>query len=158
VNDSPLTLALKKFEAAEANLLKLETLWGEIAPLIPSGIVFGGNVEYDDRCRSFDVILKALPKIDNWKPTDTPVDLDHIAQWRLDAKDCGEITAEIAIEKAIEAPERALSEYRFKLNQKRRALIRDALVKLIDQVDAELRTTRNSEAYSASFVRPCSVR
>lgn len=41
--DSPLTLALKQFEATEANLVKLEALWSEIASLIPRGIVFGGN-------------------------------------------------------------------------------------------------------------------
>ncbi len=142
VNDSPLTIALKHFEATEANLLKLESLWTKISSLTPEGIVFGGNVEYEDRLRSFEAILAALPLIDGWKPTDSPIELNDIAQWRLDAKDCGEITAEITIEEAIEAPGKAIREYRHKFNQKRRELIRDALVKLIDQVDAELHETR----------------
>jgi hypothetical protein len=83
-----------------------------------------------------------LPKVDGWKPTDLPTDLDDIAQWRLDAKDCGEITAEFTVEKAIESPGKAIREYRFRLNQKRRELIRDALIALIDQVDADLRGSR----------------
>jgi hypothetical protein len=144
VNESPLTAALKQFEAAEANLTKLEKLWDEIAALIPSGIVFGGNVEYDDRRRSFESIIANLPAIDGWKPTNAPIDLDDIAQWRLDAKDCGEITAEVAVEKEIEVPGRELREYRFKFNQKRRELIRDALVKLIDQIDAGLREAKSA--------------
>lgn len=144
MSDSSLTTALRQFEAAEANLAKLETLWEEITSLIPQGIVFGGNGEYDDRRRSFEAILANLPAIDGWKPQNVPIDLDDIAQWRLDAKDCGEITAEFTVEKEIEAPGREIREYRFKFNQKRRELIRDALVKLIDQVDAELRGLRSA--------------
>jgi hypothetical protein len=142
VSDSPLTVALKQFEATEANLVKLETLWTEIASLTPEGIVFGGNREHEDRRRSFEVILSALPMIDGWKPTDAPAELNDVAQWRLDAKDCGEITAEFTVEEAIEAPGKAIREYRYRFNQKRRELIRDALVKLLDQVDADLRETR----------------
>jgi hypothetical protein len=144
MSDSPLSAALKQFEATEANLLKLESLWDEITKLIPTGIVFGGNIEYDDRRRSFEAILASLPSIDDWKPTSAPIELDDIAQWRLDAKDCGEITAEFTVEKEIEAPGRDLSEYRFKLNQKRRELIRGALVKMIDQIDDSLREIRTT--------------
>lgn len=74
--------ALEKFEAAEANLSKLESLWTEIETLIPRGIVFGTNLEYEDRCRSYTDVLAALPKIDGWKPTAEPDDLDSIAQNR----------------------------------------------------------------------------
>jgi hypothetical protein len=144
MDDSPLMLALKQFEATEANLIKLENLWTELSSLVPGGIQFGGNVEYDDRRRAFENILGALPKIDGWKPSDIPMDLDDIAQWRMDAKDSGEITAEFTVEREIEAPGRAIHEYRFKFNEKRRALIRDALIKNIDEIDADIRRARKN--------------
>ncbi len=132
--------ALEKFEAAEANLSKLESLWSEIETLIPRGIMFGTNPEYEDRCRSFAHVLTALPKIDGWKPTAEPDDLDSIAQNRMDAHELGEPGAQVIVEASIEAPARELREYRFRLNNKRRALIREALTSLIDAVDADVRT------------------
>jgi len=146
MSDSPLTITLRQFEASEANLTKLEKLWSEIVSLTPQGIAFGGPPEYDDRCRAFESILAALPKIDGWKPADIPASLDDIGQWRLDAKEVGEISAVISVEREIEAPGRALREYRFRLNQKRRALIRDTLINLIDKIDAELRESRKNAA------------
>ena len=83
MSENPLATALKQFEIAEANLLKLEMLWREISDLVPQGIVFGDNPEYEDRSRAFASIIAALPKIDGGKPNDTPVDLDDIAQWRI---------------------------------------------------------------------------
>ena len=134
--------ALEKFEAAEANLAKLEKLWTEIEGLMPRGIVFGTNPEYEDRCRSYSFLLAALPKIDGWKPTAEPDDLDSIAQNWMDAHELGEPGAHMVVEAAIELPGRELREYRFRLNNKRRALIRDVLVSLIDAVDADIRTLR----------------
>jgi hypothetical protein len=63
------------------------------------------------------------------------MDLDNIGQSRLDAKEIGEISAEIGVERAIEAPGRELSDYRHRLNKKRRQLIRNAMSDLIAQVD-----------------------
>ena len=134
--------ALEKFEAAEANLLKLERLWTEIEKLMPSGVCFGTDVEYEDRTRSYSVLLAALPKIDEWKPTAEPPDLDDLAQHRFDAMDLGEPTAQVSVQRWAEEPGRELREYRFRLNTKRRALIRQALLELIDQIDADLRLLR----------------
>jgi hypothetical protein len=139
---TPLAAALQQFEVAEANLVKLEALWKELSVLTPDGIAFGTNPEYEDRCRAFVSIMTALPKIDGWKPEDLPADLDEIAQWRLDAKEIGEFNAEVTVEKAIEAPGKGLREYRAKLNRKRRELIRDALVRLIDAIDGALQAIR----------------
>ena len=61
--------ALRQFEAAEANLQKLERLWGEINKMIPDGLVFGDDPKYDDHVRSYEDVLAALPKLDGWKPT-----------------------------------------------------------------------------------------
>jgi len=140
--NSPLMAALQQFDMSEANLGKLERLWGEIQSLIPQGVVFGDNPEYEDRCRSFAEVLVALPLIDGWKPSISLPDLNEIAQNRFDAMDLGEIEATISVETAIAAPGNDIREYRFRFNQKRRALIRDTLVNLIDNIDADLRAVR----------------
>ena len=46
--DSPLNAALRHFEAAEANLIKIEKVLGEIEAAIPNGIAFGENPEYEE--------------------------------------------------------------------------------------------------------------
>jgi hypothetical protein len=134
--------ALEQFEATEANLVKLERLWDEMAAMIPTGVVFGENVEYEDRARSFDLLLASLPKLGGWKPVASPPDLDGVAQSRLDAMEIDEPSAHVAVERSIEEPGRELREYRFRLNNMRKALIRDALVGLIDQIDADIRAVR----------------
>jgi hypothetical protein len=136
--------ALEKFEAAEANLVKLERLSSELEKLVPSGIAFGSNPDYEDRSRAYEPLLAALPKIDGWRPSSQPPDLDDIAQGRLDAEEVGEISGHLAVENWTGQPAKELREYRFRLNNKRRALIRDALVQLIDQIDADLRVLRKS--------------
>lgn len=135
-----LTDALQQFEATEANLGKLEKLWDEIYAAIPSGISFGANPAYEDLCRTASEILKHLPKIDGWKPALAFDDLDTIAQNRFEIADLGEPMAEISLERSLEEPGRELREYRFRFNQKRRALINDALDSLIDAVDADIRS------------------
>lgn len=139
MSDSPLNAALRHFEAAEANLIKAEKLLDEIEAAMPSGIVFGGNPNYDTNRRHLDAVVNALPKIDGWKPEITLMDLDEIAQCRLDAQEVGETEVIVAIERQIEEPSRLIRRYRYRLNQKRRELIRDALIGLIDAIDANLR-------------------
>ncbi len=143
VADSSLNAALRHFEATEANLNKAEKLLGEIEAAIPSGIVFGGNPQYDEDRRAFQTLVSSLPKIDGWKPGFSLMDLDEIAQCRLDARELGEIDCLVTVERQIDEPARLLREYRYRFNQKRRELIRDALSELIDAIDANLRTLGN---------------
>jgi hypothetical protein len=117
---------------------KAERLVGEAHSLIPKGIVFGGDSKYDNKCRALEEIVRHLPAIDGWKPQLSMMDLDGIAQWRLDAAELSEPLAEIGLHRAIEEPARELEEYRFKFNRKRRALIRDAVVELISTIDSDL--------------------
>lgn len=140
--DSPLMGALQTFEAAEANLVKLERIWAQIESLIPDGISFGDDPEYEDRCREVAIILDHLPKIDDWKPDVAPLDLNVIAQDRFDALEVGELEARLCVENEIVRPGKEIREYRFRFDQKRRALIRDALVELIDMLDASLGAIR----------------
>ncbi|HEX3653556.1 MAG TPA: restriction endonuclease [Rhizomicrobium sp.] len=139
---SSLMSAIERFEAVEANILKLERLWSELQDLVPRQIAFGASPEYEDRCRSYSAVLASIPKIDGWKPAAEPQNLDDIAQNRLDAHELNEPSAHASVENWIEAPGRELREYRFRFNNKRRALIRDALTSLLDQVDADLRLLR----------------
>lgn len=137
-NDSPINAALRQFEATEANLEKLQRVWGEIQEMVPSGLVFGSDAKHEDRVRVYRDVLSGLPKIDGWKPESLPMDLDDIAQNRLDAKEVGEISTEIMVEQSIEAPGRELAEYRHRLSKKRRQLIRNAMTDLIANVDEKL--------------------
>lgn len=139
MSESPLNVALRHFEVAEANLVKSEKLLTEIEAAIPQGIVFGGNSDYESNCRHFEALVGALPGIDGWKPEIYLMDLDEIAQNRFDAHELGEIESIVSVERQIDEPSRLLREYRHRFNQKRRQLIRDALVELIDAVDANLR-------------------
>ncbi|GJL56388.1 MAG: hypothetical protein NPIRA02_35200 [Nitrospirales bacterium] len=141
MDKSPLDTALRHFGATEANLLKLEKLWKEIRESIPDGISFysGESPDFDDKCRNFDELLEAIPKIDGWKPEIHLMDLDAIAQNRLDAQDVGEVNCLVSVEQEINEPGRILREYRFRFNKKRRELIKDSLIELINIIDSDLR-------------------
>lgn len=138
--DSPINSALRQFEATEANVAKLERLWPEIQKLTPDGLQFGADPVYEERVRVFEDVLEALPAIDGWKPQSIPMDLNSIGQSRLDAKECGEISAEVAVEDQIEAPGRELAEYRHRLNKKRRELTRSVMSDLISEIDDIVRS------------------
>jgi hypothetical protein len=139
ISDSPINAALRQFEAAEANLEKLLRIWNEIERMTPGGLGFGSDPKYDDRVRAYQDVLSGLPKIDGWRPGSVPMDLNAIGQSRLDAKELGEISAEILVEEEIEAPGRELADYRHRLNKKRRQLIRNAMSDLIARFDETLR-------------------
>src|SRR5208282_2521047 len=106
MTESPLNAALRHFEAAEANLIKIEKVLDEIESAIPEGVAFGENHEYEDNCRSFNSLLASLPKIDQWKPEIVLMDLDEIAQKRLDAQEVGEFECIVSIERRIGEPAR----------------------------------------------------
>ncbi len=139
MSESPLNAALRHFEAAEANLVKAEKLLAEIEAAIPSGIAFGEHPDYETNCRNLNTLTAAFPKIDGWRPEITLMELDEIAQNRLDAQEAGEIECIVSVERQIGEPSRLLREYRYRFNQKRRELIRDALIELVDGIDANLR-------------------
>jgi len=143
VPESPLNSAIRHFEAAEANLIKLEKLWDEIESTIPDGVAFvDTDPLYEDNCRSFVDILAAIPAIDGWKPEITLFELNEIGQMRLDAMEVGEIECQISTEQGISEPGRLLREYRYRFNRKRRELVRDSINELIDSVDFLLRSLK----------------
>lgn len=143
---SSLMLALAEFETAEANLVKLERLWIELSDMLPNGVAFGESPEFEDRERAFDLVLKALPLIDGWKPEISIPSPDDVAQWRFDAIEVGEISATLAVEQAVEEPGKQLREYRARFTQKRRELVRDSLVETMDAFDGEIQGLRHLTA------------
>ncbi|WP_171901370.1 restriction endonuclease [Stappia indica] len=136
------TKALEQFEAIEANLVKLERLCNEIEGLIPSGICFGPNAAYEDKCRAAGAISEHMPAIDGWALKLGFLDLDEIAQSRLDCCELGEPSAAAAFERSLEEPSYNLREYRFRFNRKRRELVKTALDQAIDKIDGLIRTIR----------------
>lgn len=140
--ESPINAALRVFEAAEANLEKLERLQNELTKLQPAGIAFGGDPKYDDLCFAYNDVLRALPPIDGCKPSSSPIDLDDLAQMRLDAREIDEIEAILSVERTLEAPGRELAEYRRRFNKKRRQVMRDSMLGVMAAVDELLRELR----------------
>ncbi len=139
---SEIDAALGQFGAAEANLKKLERIFAELNDLTPDDISFGSDPRYEDLCHDYEDILNALPRIDGWKPSARPIDLNAIAQWRLDAADIGEPEILVEAQERVEEPGRELRSYSRLLNKKRRQLIRDELSRSIAEVDQTLREIR----------------
>lgn len=135
-----LDAALQQFEATESNLEKLERLWAQIEAQIGDGPAFGNPPEYDELCLAFRQILPALPAIDGFRVEDHLHDFNAIGQMRFDALEIGDIEAKVSVENCIEEQGRFLRTYRFKLQAKRRALIRERVLTLIDEVDELLRS------------------
>lgn len=139
MTESPLNTALRIFEAAEANLVKLEKLWVEMESVIPNGVAFLDDSGYENNCRDFENVLASLPKIDGWKPEIYLMDLNEIGQNRLDAMEVGESECEVSVENQIYEPAKLIREYRHKFDRKRRELVRDTLQSVIDSIDEDLR-------------------
>lgn len=131
-----LNTALEHFEAADANLKKLERLWDQIAAHIPSGPAFGSPPEYDALCFAFRRVLAALPAINGFRVEDRLHEYNAIGQMRLDALEIDDIACQLAVDDTVNEQGRVLQEYRLMLEAERRDLIRDRLLELIEQVDA----------------------
>ena len=137
--ESALNAALREFEAVEANLIKMQKVLDDALACIPGGIAFGSNPEYDRHTWAFNELLLVLPDIDGWKPCIGLMELDEIAQRRFDAEELGEIELHVSLSQDLEEPQRALREYRYRFDKMRRELVREAVVELIDAVDANVR-------------------
>ncbi|HEY6325535.1 MAG TPA: restriction endonuclease [Candidatus Cybelea sp.] len=131
--------ALRQFDATEANLGKVERLWGEVESMIPSDVQFGQNVQYEERLRALTSMIEALPSIDGWALHFDTYDWNDIAHIRMDASEAGELESHVYAEKIlILQPASQIREYRARFTRKRRALARDALAKLVAEVDAAI--------------------
>ena len=139
-----LDVALQQFEATEANLAKLDSLWTRIESLLPSGPAIGSPQEYEELCWAFRRILPSLPAIDGFKIEDHLHDYDSVGQMHLDAVEIGDFEAQVSVNNALEEQGRQIREYRFLIQAQRRQLVRDRLLKLMDEIDRFL-SELNSE-------------
>ena len=117
-----LDAALQQFEAAEANLVKLESLWTRIESLLPNGPAFGSPPEYEELCWAFRRILPSLPAIDGFRIEDHLHDYDSVGQMYLDALEIVEFEAKVSVTNTLEEQGRQLREYRFRIQAQRRAI------------------------------------
>ncbi len=134
-----LNAALEAFEATEANLVRLENIRAEMLELIPSGIAFIENGpegrRYQELRWAYDEVVAALPEISGFRVNATPLGLDAMAQWRLDAAEIGESQAELELDEEIVKPDRQVAEYRHQFEKERRDLVRDALTALVAEIN-----------------------
>jgi hypothetical protein len=153
-----LNQAISDFDAAETTLRRLESVWDRLTALVPQGIVFVRDspegVEYEDLCRAFRDLVAGLPPIDGYRVEATPIQLDGIAQNRIDAQEIGFIEAITDIEAEIAQPGEAVREYRFRFNRARRRVARDRILELIGEIEAHLQslTRRSTPTVSRSRI------
>ena len=133
-----LTHALRQFELAEANLARLEVLWGKIEGELPNGPGFGAPPEYDEWCIAFKRILMELPAVDGFRVEDRLYEYDEAGQMWLDAFELGEIEARVSVSRELAEQGRQLREYRLHFQAKRRELVRDRIVKRMGELDQVL--------------------
>lgn len=133
-----LDAALSQFDRVETNLVRLQAVLDQLIALIPGGIEFGASPEarqYRDLCGSFSEIAAALPPINGFRIAAEPLELDTIAQSRLDANEIGEPEILISLGRQMDAPQFEIDEYRRRFSTARRRLVRRRLGQLIDEID-----------------------
>ena len=131
--------ALGQFDIVEANLGRLEGVWKEMRELIPKGIEFlsgsAANAQYESLRRAYEDILTGLPPIDGSRIDALPLGLDELAQDRMDARDVGEVSAVVDVERAVYGPDEAIEDYRFRLGRARSKLVRSRAAELVQEID-----------------------
>jgi hypothetical protein len=157
--ENTLNVSLKHFETAEANLVKVEKLWEEIRTLTPNGVSFGSDIEYEEKCRLYEMILPHLTKINGWSPGAIPMGLNDIAQARFEIQDLlfGDIGAVVTLDNQIDSPGTELRQYRFLLNQTRKELVRSTLIELIDKTDSIINQTSSEIEDCKQKDKPASI-
>lgn len=119
-----------------ANLERMQAVWDRAGPMLPEGPSIGTTPEYDDLVRAWDDLCQGLPPIDGWRITDPLPDMDAIGRAYLDYAEISEAPLPVFAEK--EAPDKALAEYRHRLNRARRKAVRDRMRELIAKIDTLL--------------------
>lgn len=134
-----LSAALAAFDRAEANLVRLETVWNQIRSGYPEGIAFGNDTpEFDALLDAFRTLSEALPSIDGFRIEASPCSPDALAQDRFDAAELGFPEAISSVESGAELPGRELASYRRRLEGARRSLTRDRALEVVSSIDSLL--------------------
>src|SRR3989442_283899 len=92
--------ALKQFEAVEANLAKLDQLWGAMKRLLPAidEVQVGDQDQFLQMQRCFEQIAKQMPKIDGFELQVCLEHPDDIFRFKIDSLESGELTDRAALD------------------------------------------------------------
>jgi hypothetical protein len=127
---------LRAMDRTAANLRKLENVWEQAKPFIPTGPQLGSDVQYDGLKAAWADLLPGLPPIDGWTITDPLPDIGDMGQAFLDYLDIGMPPSEVHA--AGDKPGADLAAYRYRLDRARRRAARGRLEQLVALVDAVL--------------------
>ena len=135
-----LNTTLKQFEAVEANLAKLDRLWAQIQELLPGqgSVVLNDPDKYLMLQRSFSQIEKGMPAIDGVKLRNLLLHPDEIVSGKIDCLELDEFGSTLAFDRALFGQGEELSDYRFRMEAKRRELARQGVEQLYTDVESTL--------------------
>ena len=138
-----LSAALKQFDRVLANIELLENTWKRFEPHIPDSISFGLDTdEIDQMRREFADIVEAMPAIDGKRlEAELPI-LDDISHMRLEYSEAGlEIEGFRNLQDYIQAPKKAIDDYKFRVIKLRRRLVRKRIEQVVGEIDTCLGNT-----------------
>lgn len=137
-----LAKALGQFETTEANLVRAEQTWAQMAEILGDGRTFLGAspeaTKYAGLSRDLRDLVESLPALDGWTPVLEIPDPNEMAQWHLDAHDIGEMSLLVSLGEALIQPADALADYRRRLDRTRRRLVRARVLEVLEEVDRTL--------------------
>lgn len=134
---------LRAFEATEANLERLKEVWEKARKLVPSGLSYGRDPEYDQLAREYRDLLAALPMIDGEKPRSELVDLNVLCEMRLAAEEIGDFKSGNRVEDRVDRPGLELDDYLHLFHRTRRRFVRQEVERLLDEGDGIVAQLQN---------------
>lgn len=129
---------LSILDAAEANLNKLDVLWEQASPLIPTAPAAGTTSEYEMCRRRWRTLAAALPRIDGWTIVPDLPDIDVHGRSFIQYSEAG--LPPFSLLNEGEQAGHDLDEYRYRLEAARRRAIRRRIDELVQQIDSLLST------------------
>ncbi len=136
---SSLEKAIRQLENVEANLVKMEHLWDEMASRVSSAFNKRANDEdrdaYEDKARFFLEIASNMPAINGYKMPIDFMEYSDVFIESVEASECGELDALIHTQEKVFSQGGHLKEYRFKLENKRKELIRSRVLELLNTIE-----------------------
>jgi hypothetical protein len=141
---SNLNDVLKQFETVEANLDKLQRLWGELEKYAASASSNTHDAEdeanYEENAGKFRHILAVMPAIDGYRLEDAVMGYNDIFISHVESSEVGEIASLVDHRRQVGRQRDLLRDYRLRLRAKRRELARLHLNELCKSVDTCLGT------------------
>lgn len=149
-NTGDLAAALNAFDRADANLVKLESVWSQLEAAMPGDVVFGLNTpEIAALLDAYDTIVAELPAIDGFRIDAVPTSPNDLAHNRFDALEIGEPLARVSIDDAAAEPGRQIAVCRRRLEAARRRLVREHVMNVSVVIDRALADVERGDGYAS---------